>query len=91
MACRPPTHIYALFLHEKFLLFCWESIHIEIIHEIEDPIQFLPILRIHDVVNHRLMCELYMHDYLFSDDQTFNPVPFVGDFHLKYFTSYTIN
>ena len=38
MACRPPAHSYALFLHEQILLFFLESIYKEICHEIEDPI-----------------------------------------------------
>lgn len=37
------------------------------------------------------MCELFMHDYFLKDDQTFNPIPFMGDIHLISFTSYTIN
>jgi len=37
------------------------------------------------------MYELYMHGYFLRDVQTFNPVPFVGDAHLRAFTSYTIN
>ena len=50
MTCRSPTHSYALFLHEQFLFFCLESIYKEICHEIEDPIQFLRILKIHDII-----------------------------------------
>ena len=91
MDCQPPAHSYALFLHEKFLFFFLERIHSEISHEIKDPIEFLRILRIHDVLNQHLMCELYMHDYFLSDDRTFNLVPFFGDVPLRDFTSYTIN
>ena len=91
MACRPPTHSYALFLHEQYIFFYLESIRHEVNHEIKDPIQFYRILRIHDVLNQHLMCELYMHDYFLSNYQTFNPIPFVGDIQLRAFTSYTIN
>ena len=91
MACRPPAHCYALFLHEKFLLFCLESIYKDIWYEIEDPIQFLHILNIHDIIRQHLMCELYMHGYYLKHDQSFNPFPFMGDIHLRAFTSYTIN
>lgn len=91
MACRPPTHSYALVLHEKFFFFYLESMDKEINDEIEDLIQFLHIIRIHDIVNQHLMCELYMHGYFLRDDKIFNPIPFVGDVHLRAFTSYTIN
>ena len=80
MACRPPVHRCALFLHKKFLLFCLESIYKEIWYKIEDPIQFLRILKIHDIIGQHLMCELYMHGYFLRHDQSFNPVPFMGTF-----------
>ena len=41
MACRPPASFYSLFLHERFLLFCMESIKNKVIYEIEDGVQFL--------------------------------------------------
>ena len=91
MACRPLAHIYALFLHEKFLFFFLESIYKEICHEIEDPIQFLRLLKIHDIIGQNLMCEIYMHGYLLRHDQAFNPIPFAGDINLRAFASYTIN
>ena len=69
MACKPPAHSYAIFLHEKILLFCLESIYKEIWYEIEDSIQFLRILKIHDVIGQHLMCELYMHGYYLKHDQ----------------------
>ena len=50
MSCRPPTNRYALFLHEKLIFFCLESIYKEIWYEIEDPIQFFCILKIHDII-----------------------------------------
>ena len=37
------------------------------------------------------MCELYMHGYFLRHDQSFNPIPFVGDIHLRAFASCTIN
>lgn len=64
MACCPLASCYSLFLHERFLLFCLESIQKEISHEIEDGVQFLWLLRAHDVPTQHLMCELYMHGYL---------------------------
>ena len=91
MAYRPLTHIYALFLHEQILSFCLESIFKEICHEIEDPIQFLYIFKIHDIIGQHLMCKIYMNCYFLNHDQAFNPIPFVGDIHLRAFTSYTIN
>jgi hypothetical protein len=91
MACRPPASSYSLFLHERFLFFCLESIKNEISHEIEDGVQFLQILRAHDVPTQHLMCELYMHGYLLRVDREFNLVPYVGDIHLRALTSYTFN
>jgi hypothetical protein len=41
MACRPPASSYSLFLHERFLLFCMESIKNEISYKIENGVQFL--------------------------------------------------
>jgi len=49
MACHPPASCYSLFLHESFLLFFMESIKNEISYEIEDGVQFLRIMRSHDV------------------------------------------
>ena len=83
MACKPPTHSYALFLHEKIIFFCLESIYKDIWYEIEDPIQFIRILKILDIIGKHLMCELYMHGYFLRHDQAFNPIPFVGDIHLR--------
>jgi len=91
MARRPPASSYSLFLHECFLFFCLESIKKEISHEIEDGVQFLQILRAHDVPTQHLMCELYMHEYLLRVDREFNPVPYVGDIHLRALTSYIFN
>lgn len=86
MACRPPANCYALFLHEKYWFFCLESTHQELSHIIEDPMQ---LLRNH--INHHFLCELYMHDYILGADQSFNPVPFVGDIQLRDFTSFVTN
>jgi hypothetical protein len=91
MACRPPASCYSLFLHERFLLFCMESIKNEISYKIEDGVQFLRIMRHHDVPTQHLMCEFYLHGYLLRLDREFNPVPYVGDIHLRALTSYTFN
>lgn len=32
-----------------------------------------------------------MHDYFMGDDQSFNPVPYVGDIQLRAFASYRVN
>lgn len=91
MACRSPASCYSLFLHEHFLLFYMEGIKNEISYEIEDGVQFLRILRSHDVPTQHLMCEFYMHGYLLCLDREFNPVPYVGGIHLTTLTSYTFN
>lgn len=91
MACRPPTSFYYLFLHECFILFCMERIKNEIGYEIEDGVQFLRIMRGHDVATQHLMCEFYMHRYLLHLDKEFNLVPYVGDIHLRALTYYTFN
>ena len=75
MACHPPASSYSLFLHERFLFFCLESIQKEISHKIEEVVLFLRILRAHDVPTQHLMCELYMHGYLLRVEREFNPVP----------------
>lgn len=69
MACRPPASSYAFFLHEKFLFLFLESIKKEVSHEIEDYVQFLCILRVHDLVTQNLMCELYSHGYFLCSDK----------------------
>lgn len=91
MACHPPAYCYSFFLHEHFLLFCMESIRDEISYEMEDGVQFLRILRSHNVPTQHLMCEFYFHGYLLRLDIDFNPVPYVGDIHLRALTSYTFN
>ena len=91
MECHPPASSYALFLHEQFIFFYLESIKKEISHEIEDGVQFLQILRAHDLETQNLMCELYMHGYLLHENKEFNPVPYVGDIHLRALTSNTLN
>jgi len=91
MACHSPASCYSLFLHECFLFFYMESIKNEISYEIEDGVQFLRILRSHDFPTQHLMCEFYMHGYLLRMDRGFNPVPYVGDIHLRALTSYTFN
>ena len=68
MACRPPASCYSLFLHERFLLFCMESIKNEVSYEIEDGVQFLRIMRNHDVPTQHLICEFYLHGYLLRLD-----------------------
>jgi len=37
------------------------------------------------------MCDFYLHRYLLRLDKEFNPVPYVGDIHLRALTSYTFN
>ena len=37
------------------------------------------------------MCEFYPHGYLLQLDRDFNPVPYVGDIHLRALTSYAFN
>lgn len=91
MACRPPPYFYSLLLHEHFLLLCMESIKNDIIYKIEDGVQFLRIMRHHDVLTQHLMCEFYLHGYLLFLDREFNLVPYVGDIHLRVLTSYTFN
>lgn len=91
MECRPCTSFYSLFLHECFLLFCMESIKNEVSYEIEYGVQFLQIMRSHDVPTQHLMCEFYLHGYLLHLGKEFNPVLYVGDIHLRALTSYTFN
>lgn len=91
MACRPPASCYSLFLHERFLLFFMESIKNEASYEIEDGVQFLQILRNHDMPTQHLMCEFYLQGYLLRLDRYFNPVSYVGDIHLRALTSYAFN
>jgi len=91
MACHPPASCYSLFFHECFLLFYMESVKNKISYEIEDDIQFLWIMRSHDVPTQHLMCEFYLHGYLLSLDRDFNPVPYVEDIHLRAHTSYAFN
>ena len=91
MACLPPAHSYSFFLHEQYIFFCLESVHQELSHVIEDSIQLLHILRSHNILDQHLMCEVYMHDYVLGNDQSFNPVPYMGDIQLRAFTSYVVN
>ena len=91
MACHLPASYYSLFLHERFLLFCMESIKNDISYEIEYGVKFLRIMRSHDVPTQHLMCEFYLHRYLLRLDREFNPVPYVGDIHLRALTSYSFN
>jgi hypothetical protein len=49
MACLPLASCYSLLLHERFLLFCMESIKNEISYKIENGVQFICIMRHHDV------------------------------------------
>jgi hypothetical protein len=83
VAFLPPTSCYSLFLHERFLLFCMESIKNEISYKIENGVQFLQIMRHHDVPTQHLMCQFYLNGYLLRLDRDFNPVPYVGDIHLR--------
>jgi len=61
------------------------------IHYIEDPMQFLRILRTHNHLNQHLLCDIYMHNYNLENDQSFNKVSYMGDIQLRAFTSFTIN
>lgn len=70
-----PASYHSLFLHEGFLLFFMESIKNEISYEIKDDVQFLCIMRSHDVPTQHLVCEFYLHGYLLCMDREFNPVP----------------
>ena len=91
ITCRPLASFYSLFFHEHFLLFCTESIKNEVNNEMEDGVQFLWILRSHDVPTQHMMCELYLHRYLLRLDRDFNPISYVGDIHLRALTSYIFN
>lgn len=91
MACHSPTPCYALFLHENFPLFYMESLKNEVSYEMEDFVQFLWILRSHDVPTQHLMCELYFYGCLLYLEKDFNPIPYVGDIHSRAFTSYDFN
>lgn len=68
-----------------------KSIRNKVSYEIEDGVQFLRILRSHDVPTQHLMCEFYLHRYLLHLDRDFNMVPYVGDIHLRALTSYAFN
>lgn len=57
----------------------------------EDSMQFSCIMRWHNILDKHLICDLYMHDYFLGNDQSFNPVPYVGDIQLRAFTSYTVD
>lgn len=89
--CQPPSPVYALYLKGQ-------RIHIEVEYLVSNLSFDLKEIGniVHNVFSgilerQNLLCELYLHNFVFPTNTVWNPYHFVGDINLRAFQSYLQN
>ena len=60
-------------------------------HQLVTILQFLDTLSQSDFSEQNLLCELYLHEVAYPMYIQFNPIPHIGDVHLREFTYFFTN
>ena len=90
LSCRSPSPSHPVFLFEQMIMFQIKALKEGRPWQIVTP-QFLETFTQSEFFEQNLLCELYLHDRACMMDTEANPVPHIGDIHLRSFTSFVNN
>ena len=90
MCYRNPSPSYPIFLNEQPYLFQLRAIKSDKPYQIIDTKSFLKAYFSSDSADQHLLCELYLHEYIYVD-RRFNISPYVGYIQLHAFASFVQN
>ena len=91
LSCRSPFPSYSFFLFEQSTLFKLISIKEGRPYQFIISYQFLYGFTQSDFSKQKLLCELYLHKLACLMDHSYNHVPYIGDIHLRDFSSFVTN
>jgi hypothetical protein len=91
LACRAPAKNYALFLLERYLQLQIKAVKAGTPIQINNVNDFIDCCRHYGVKVQRLLCELYLHDLVLSQETELNPGPSIGDIQFQAFISFGAN
>ena len=83
LSCRGPYPSYLVFLYEQMTLFRLKSLTEGRDHQLVTIPQFLDTLSQSDFSKQNLLCEFYLHEVACPMNIQFNPIPHIGDVHLR--------
>jgi len=76
---------------ERYLLLKCKAVKAGKQSEIKTTTDFIKCFKEHDEKVQRLLCELYMHNFVLEDDRDSHPGPFIGDIQFQAFLSFAAN
>ena len=76
---------------EIYLLLKFKVIKVGKSVEIKTTPDFIKCFREHNEKVQRLLCELYMHNFVLEDDKDRHPAPFIGEIQFQVFPSFAAN
>ena len=91
LSCRDPSPSYPVFLFQQMTLLKIRALKEGRPWKIMTTPHFLENFTRSDFAEHNFLCELYLHEMACLMDPQSNPVPHIGDIHLRSFTSFVTN
>lgn len=91
MQCRAPSSVYALYLKEQYLCFKINCIVRDLSPSLDTPKEFYNVYQNSPTTIKNLLCEFYLHNYVVTSDNEWNPLLYIGDIQLKALISWTQN
>ncbi len=91
MAYRPPLRVYAMCLKEQFMLFQLMMTMRNIDCEFKNGQDFYNVYQTFLSCKKNLLCELYLHNFIISQETKWNPLLYIVDVHLRALMSWMHN
>lgn len=91
LASRVPTKNYASFLLERYLQLKIKAVKAGKPIELKTVDDSINCCKHYGVKVHRLLCEIYLHNFILEEEMEKNPNPFVGDIQFQAFSSFAAN
>ena len=79
LACRSPATNYALFLLEWYLLLKIKAVRVGKPIELRTIEDVINCCKQHGVKVQRILCEIYLHNFVLENEVEKKPNPFIGD------------
>lgn len=89
--CRAPPRVYALHLKENYLSFKLNHIVRDLSPSLDTSEEFYSVYQTSPTTVKNLLCEFYLHNYVVTSNNEWNPLLYIGDIHIKALMSWVQN
>lgn len=91
LATRKPSFNYSVFLAKCLALLQIKAVRDGQPHEVSTPQLFIETFAATSVNEHKLLCELYLHNEAMPEDRKFNLILVAGDIQIRALVSFMAN